>query len=101
MLYQCALVGVLCECTRAMDLFKSGLVRQQTFNIRFVTYVLKTYNEERLGSILKVQVCSSLEQHACSSVSNDTFFSQDQTLGQQFWRVRVAKGLTLLFSILV
>jgi len=70
-------------------LFKSGPVRQQTFNIRFVTYLLKTYHEERLGSLLKVHVCSLLEQNACSSVS--TFFSQDQTLGQQFWTVRLAK----------
>jgi hypothetical protein len=82
MLHQFAFVGILRTCKWAIDLFKSGLVRQQNFNVRFVTYLLKTYHEERWGSVLKVHVCSLLEQHACSSVSNDTFFSQDQTLGQ-------------------
>jgi hypothetical protein len=84
MLYQCALIGILRKCKWAIDLFKSGLVGQQTFNILFVTYLLKRYDEERLGSVLKVHVCSLLEQHACSSVSNGTFFSQDQPLEHQF-----------------
>jgi hypothetical protein len=79
MLCLCALFVVLHKCKLAIDLFKSGLVRKQNSNIRFVTYLLKTYHEERLGSVFKVHVCSLVEQHACSSVSNDKFFSQDQT----------------------